>query len=621
MPDHRFRRRRLALGLCAALAGLSAAATAEAETACKLRQLAELPITMIGSRPTVPVKINGHPAPFFIDSGAEFGTITLSWAKRLDVHDQVAPGSTLKGVGGVQALRYAKVDEFDLADLPLKHIDFFVAEAGLEPSVAGVVGENILGALDTEYDFANGVVRIFKPENCGGDFLAYWSDGKASVVPMQGTEREHRHIITDVTVNGQHMKALWDTGAPRSMLTKRSAARAGVTPTTGGAEFAGRMGGFGDKVSDSWIAPFDSFGVGGEQIKNTRLRFVDADTGEQDMLLGFDFFLSHRVYVANSQRKVYFTYNGGPVFRLDLAQIALQNVQGAAAAADSGAKPAEAAAGPDEPKDAAGYVRRASASSARLNFPAAIADLSKAIELEPADPEHYLQRAPMYLVTGQPARAIADYGEVLKRKPDNVAALVARGVLYVAANDTEHARADLSAALKAAPNDPALPLAVATAYSASGLHQDAQALYDRWLKEHPLPAGRRAETSPAVAQRVVALNGACWNRAVLKRDLDTALADCDAAIKLKPKAPPVLDSRGLVHLQRGDYDLAIADYDSALKLDPKQAGSLYARGLAKLKKGLAAEGQADEQAALALDAKVADLARRNGLVVDNAPAH
>ena len=32
------------------------------------------------------------------------------------------------------------------------------------------------------------------------------------------------------------------------------------------------------------------------------------------MLLGYDFLRSHRVLVAHSQRRIYFTYNGGPVF-------------------------------------------------------------------------------------------------------------------------------------------------------------------------------------------------------------------------------------------------------------------------------------------------------------------
>ena len=38
------------------------------------------------------------------------------------------------------------------------------------------------------------------------------------------------------------------------------------------------------------------------------------------MLIGADFFLSHRIYVASSQRKLYFTYNGGPVFNLARAR-------------------------------------------------------------------------------------------------------------------------------------------------------------------------------------------------------------------------------------------------------------------------------------------------------------
>jgi len=38
------------------------------------------------------------------------------------------------------------------------------------------------------------------------------------------------------------------------------------------------------------------------------------------MLLGADFFQSHRIYVANSQRQMFFTYNGGPVFGLPASQ-------------------------------------------------------------------------------------------------------------------------------------------------------------------------------------------------------------------------------------------------------------------------------------------------------------
>ena len=57
------------------------------------------------------------------------------------------------------------------------------------------------------------------------------------------------------------------------------------------------------------------------------------------MLIGADFFLSHRVYVANSQRKLYFTYNGGPVFNLTAGPAMADNSRAPAGPAPSGPTP------------------------------------------------------------------------------------------------------------------------------------------------------------------------------------------------------------------------------------------------------------------------------------------
>jgi hypothetical protein len=61
------------------------------------------------------------------------------------------------------------------------------------------------------------------------------------------------------------------------------------------------------------MASFLSFKVGDEEIHNAHLRVGDTREGT-DMLLGADFFLSHRIYMSNTQHKLYFTYNGGRVF-------------------------------------------------------------------------------------------------------------------------------------------------------------------------------------------------------------------------------------------------------------------------------------------------------------------
>ena len=71
----------------------------------------------------------------------------------------------------------------------------------------------------------------------------------------------------------------------------------------------------------------ESFTIGDETIRNPSIRFTNlevmgSETGTRlatrrelrEMLLGLDFLRAHRVFVAHSQRKLYFTYTGGRVF-------------------------------------------------------------------------------------------------------------------------------------------------------------------------------------------------------------------------------------------------------------------------------------------------------------------
>ena len=122
------------------------------------------------------------------------------------------------------------------------------------------------------------------------------------------------------------MLALLDTGAAASALSMSEAARLGVTTKTSGAAAAGCSVGIGRKPVDYWSGAFESFAIGNEVIRNPTLRFADvlSNTGPfanvPRMVLGVDFLRTHRVYVAHSQRKLYFTYTGGTVFPVDAAK-------------------------------------------------------------------------------------------------------------------------------------------------------------------------------------------------------------------------------------------------------------------------------------------------------------
>jgi hypothetical protein len=306
---------------CAALlAGLGG--VARAQDACRMLKLAELPTKVVGSKATIPVKVNGHEALFFIDSGATGSVINPAWADRLGIKKRIVLGRYATGVGGAQALRDADADSFTVGEMTFRHADFRVEE-GLPPDVGGVLGRNLLGGVDVEYDLGGKMVRLFRLEHCPNMIPTYWAQPEQiNTVDLLGSDERNNAIVTDVFVNGRRLRALWDTGAARSLLSARGAARAGLTTTTTGAVLAGKVHGFGPDQLDSWIAPVESFALGREQISNTRLRFIDKDPIHEDMLLGFDFFQSHRVFVAYSQHKVYFTYNGGPVFQLDRPAVA-----------------------------------------------------------------------------------------------------------------------------------------------------------------------------------------------------------------------------------------------------------------------------------------------------------
>jgi tetratricopeptide (TPR) repeat protein len=390
------------------------------------------------------------------------------------------------------------------------------------------------------------------------------------------------------------------------VLTLAAAKRAGITPSSPGVANGGVTFGVGRRVVQTWIATFSSFKIGDEEVQHARLRFGDVDLSGKDMLIGADFFLSHRVYVASSQGKLYFTYNGGPVFDLRAAP---KTDSGAATASSEPAatvSPAAAAmqAGTGSPADAAGFARRAMASATRHDYASAITDLTRACELSPGESSYYYERGRVYLENHQDDLALADQDQAIKLKPDNVDALLARAWLNARRHATPDVlAADLEAADRAAPREADSRLQIAGLYEYIEQPAAAVVQYSRWIDSHP----GNGLLMPGV------LNARCWARALVGQGLDQALADCNAALSARRGTPAFLDSRGLVYLRLGNYDKAIADYDAALHQEPKLAWSLYGRGVAKLRKGKAGEGQGDIAAATALEPKISELAGRYGI--------
>ncbi len=563
--------------------------SAAVATDCSLQKIVEFPIRMEGLQPTVSAKLNGKDVTLLVDSGAFFSSLYPATAERLGLKRSVAPGMRLQGVGGTEQIYTTKVKEVSLSGVRLDAMEFMVAGRG-GGRTDGVLGQNVLRAADVEYDLANGVIRMFTTKGCRNLALAYWAKPEAlSILDIQKTSPIDPHLVADATLNGKKIRVMFDTGASLSHLTLDAAQRAGFRMEAEGVTSGGLIAGFGSRVVDTWIAPFESFAIGSETIRNTRLRVGRWDMSDADMLLGADFFLSHRVYVAKSQNKIYFTYNGGPVFRLDQQRESATEIAGADA---------------DEPGpvDASAFSRRARASLSRRDFKAAARDFAKAAELEPTNAEHHRDLAFAHLRGEEPEKGLASIEKALELNPKDPRAYILRGQMHLAGKEEAKARADFEAALAAAPDDPQVPLQIATTYMASDKFPEALALLDAWTVKHPKHGALH-----------MVLNQRCWARGLWGRELDRAEADCDAAVRAGPRNSAVLDSRGLVRLRRGDLKGAMADYNAVLKLQPRLAWALYGRGLAKTLSGDTVGGETDMKAGLALDPELKAEAEQHGI--------
>jgi len=392
--------RKVALLSIVAVAGAALAAPANA--ACQLIKIAELPVTMQDMRPMITAKINGVDVQFFIDSGAFFSSLTTASATKLDLSLAPPPfGLTyIRGAGrGDAEISTTTVKDFTLAGQLLHRVDFIVLDKGGGSGEVGVIGQNILAGADVEYDLGDGVIRLMRPQGCGYEPLAYWATSQPySEISIDPIDRRDAHTRGSVSVNGQSVRATFDTGSPRSLLSTAAAARAGVKSTSPGVVAADVTSGIAQRsYFQTWRGRFASFKIGGEEITNFELLFGDiALYDNTDMLIGVDFFLSHRILVSNSQHRLYFTYNGGPVFNLDRPLPPAEAKSDAAPASppSANAQPgAPAADSSDAPQTADDFARRAAAFMATRDYEKAIADLSQAVNLAPNEPRYPYERA------------------------------------------------------------------------------------------------------------------------------------------------------------------------------------------------------------------------------------
>jgi hypothetical protein len=183
-------------------------------------------------------------------------------------------------------------------------------ELGDAPSgpIAGTLAPDILRKFDVDLDFGNRVVKFFSPDHCEGKIL-YWMPAALAVIPIE--MESSGHVFAQVSINGQRLRGLIDTGASGTVMNLAVAQRRfGLDEATTNAGFS---------VHQFQSLDLDGVAVSNPIVRLTRDRIAGAmpfelggvtsktRQGLPDVIIGQNILGKLHVYIAYRERKLYAT--------------------------------------------------------------------------------------------------------------------------------------------------------------------------------------------------------------------------------------------------------------------------------------------------------------------------
>jgi Zn-dependent membrane protease YugP/tetratricopeptide (TPR) repeat protein len=182
--------------------------------------------------------------------------------------------------------------------------------------------------------------------------------------------------------------------------------------------------------------------------------------------------------------------------------------------------------------------------------------------------------------------AVAEFTRAIELNPELTLAWHNRAVVQVLLGRIDAARSDLDAAIRLAPQ-------FADALAGRGYVRSLQGDLDGALNDCNAALRIENESDEALSAR-----GTVY---LAQGKYDLAIGDFTAALQLAPNRGHLYRNRALAHCHLEQHEQAIADADRALQLEPRDALSLNNRAAASIKLGHYARALEDLAAAVQLD--------------------
>jgi predicted aspartyl protease len=295
--------------IIALVVGIAASAAQIGEVAaddCRPKRQTELAVAFLRNIPVVNVMVNGTPATFLLDTGAERTIMAAAAALRLGVESHYEYPRRMRSLGSAVVSGDARLRSLGLGG-GIALADFRVLVGSLSlPGPAGKPLDGLLGAdffssFEVDLDLAHNRLTLYERLSCA-IAAPPWSQPYTT---MPVNRSLHDHLFFPVGLDGHKLAAFIDTGAEVSTIDAAAAMALGVTGAALNHDPVANLRGAGSEVINSRVHRFARMEIGGETLRDRIIAVTNLRLQDADLVLGIDFLRLRRVWFSYGSHQIF----------------------------------------------------------------------------------------------------------------------------------------------------------------------------------------------------------------------------------------------------------------------------------------------------------------------------